>query len=104
MTTVLDTHIRLDARGVAWIDDMNVKVIEVALDHTAARLTPEEIFHAHNGYLSRAQVHAALAYYYDNQASIDAEIERQAREYDQLRNASLDSPIRQKLRALGKIP
>lgn len=32
MLTVATAHIYLDDRGVAWIDDTNVKVIEVVLD------------------------------------------------------------------------
>ena len=35
MPTALDTHIRLDARGVAGIDETKTKVIEVALDQIA---------------------------------------------------------------------
>ena len=32
MTTVTEGHIFLDEAGEAWIDNTNVKVIEVALD------------------------------------------------------------------------
>lgn len=104
MTTVVDTHIRLDERGVPWIDDTNVKVLEVVLDQTGQGLTPEGIFHAHAGYLTLAQIHAALAYYYDHKAVIDAEIARQLLEVEELRLESLDSPVHKKLRALGILP
>jgi uncharacterized protein (DUF433 family) len=97
-------HIFLDERGSAWIDETNVKVIEVVLDKLAYGLSPEQIFEEHSHYLSMAQIHAALAYYYDHQAALDAEIDRQRQEADALRSASLDSPIRRKLRELGKIP
>ena len=53
-------HIRLDDRGVAWIDDTNTKVIEVALDMIAHGWSPEEI-HFQHAHLSLAQIHAALA-------------------------------------------
>ncbi len=43
MATAAHPHIRLDARGVAWIDDANVKVIEVELDRLAYGWSPEEI-------------------------------------------------------------
>jgi uncharacterized protein (DUF433 family) len=36
---------------------------------------PEEIVQTFGGHLSLAQVHAALAYYYANQAEIDADLE-----------------------------
>lgn len=95
-------HIRLDDRGVAWIDDRNVKVIEIAAERIAYGWSVDDLFREHDGYLSLAQIHAALAYYYDNQAAMDAEIERQDREFDQLRQDSLGSPLRQRLRELGK--
>jgi uncharacterized protein (DUF433 family) len=94
-------HIHLDEHGKAWIDDTNVKVIEVALDKLAHGWSPEEIYLQHNRYLSLAQIHAALSYYYDHQAEFDAEIERQVREVENLRAQSLDSPGRQRLRKLG---
>ncbi|MDF5726921.1 MAG: DUF433 domain-containing protein [Rhizonema sp. PD38] len=35
-------------------------------------------------YLTLAQVHAALAYYYANQSLIDADLDAEAQEYDRL--------------------
>lgn len=83
--TPVAPHIWLDERGVAWIDDTNYKVIEIVLDHIAHGLTAEEIHHEHYGKPSLAQIHAALTYYYDHQATFDAEIDRQFKEYEQLR-------------------
>ena len=103
MSTVSETHIRLDDRGVAWIDDTNIKVVEVALEQIAHGSSPEEIFEQHSGYLSLGQIHAALSHYYDHQSEYDAEIERQMTEADALRAGSLDSPGRRRLRALGKL-
>jgi len=65
--TEIGSHIRLDERGVAWIDATRVKVIEVALDHIAYGWSAEEI-HRQQPHLSLAQAHAALAFYYDHQA------------------------------------
>jgi len=103
MSQTLTTHIRFDDRGVAWIDDSNVKVIEVALDKIAHGLSPEEICDQHDGYLSMAQIHAALMHYFDHQAEFDTEIERQVADYKQRHSQSLDSPGRRCLRALGKL-
>lgn len=47
MAMIAHPHIRLDARGVAWIDDANVKVIEVVLDRLAYGWSPEEIHFQH---------------------------------------------------------
>ncbi len=97
-------HIFLDEQGRGWIDDRNVKVIEVVLDKIAGGLTPEQMVEEHYGHLSLAQIHAALCWYYDHQAEYDAEIERQDRECQALWEANRDSPIRRKLREMGKIP
>jgi uncharacterized protein (DUF433 family) len=102
MSTVMTSHVWLDERGVAWLDDTNVKVLEVALERLAHGSSPEEIYEQHRGYLSLAQIHAALTYYYDHQASLDAEIDRQLADFDAQRAASWNSPARQRLRALGK--
>ena len=64
------THIWLDDRGVAWIDQANVKVVEVVLDKLAQGSSPEEM-HYQYPHLSLAQIHAALAYYYDHQSELD---------------------------------
>jgi len=100
MTTVAHPHIRLDARGVAWIDDANVKVIEVVLDRLAYGWSPEEI-HFQHPHLSLAQIHAALAYYYDHQAGLDAEIAREEQHVAELRRAAPESPLQVRLRARG---
>ncbi len=104
MTTIMAPHIRLDARGAAWIDDTNVKVVEVVIEKIAHHAGADEIHQQHQGYLSLAQIHAALAWYYDHQAEMDAEIQRQAQEFDKLQAQALDSPGRQRLRAMGKLP
>ena len=87
MTEVLTSHIVLDDRGRPWIEGANVKVIEVVLDKVAYGWSPEEM-HRQHPHLSLAKIHAALAYYYDHQAEMDAEIERQKREAEALRAAS----------------
>jgi uncharacterized protein (DUF433 family) len=104
MSVVTVSHIRIDDRGIAWIEGTKIKVIEVVMDHRAAGLTPEEMVHQHYGSLSLAQIHGALSYYFDHQAELDAEIERQATEFESLRTQSLESPGRQRLRAQGKLP
>jgi uncharacterized protein (DUF433 family) len=104
MASVTTSHIWLDDRGVAWIDDTNIKVIEVAMDKRAHGSTPEEMEFQHYGSLSLAQIHAALAYYYDHQKEFDEDIERQAKEYETLRSQTLDSPGRRRLQDQGKMP
>jgi len=85
------THIKLDERGVAWIADTNIKVIEVAMDQTAYGWDAEEI-HAAHPHLSLAQIHAALSYYHDHKSQLDLHMERQ-----------LDNYRRQRSEAVGQL-
>lgn len=95
-TSVLSTHIEIDDKGVASITGANTKVVEVVLDRLAYGWSPEEI-HFQHPHLSLAQIHSALAYYYDNQEKLDSEIEERRQEAERLR-ANLTNPVlRQKL-------
>jgi len=103
MPAAVHTHIRLDDRGVAWIDQTRTKVIEVALDQIAHGWSAEEI-HFQHPHLSLGQIHAALGYYHDHKAEFDAEIQRSLERVGELRAKAGESPIRKKLRAMGKLP
>ena len=103
MSSITTTHIEIDERGVAWITGANTKVIEVVLDKLAYGWSPEEI-HFQHSYLTLAQIHAALTYYYDHQSELDAEIMRQLAEVDALAEAAKDSPGRRRLRDRGLRP
>jgi uncharacterized protein (DUF433 family) len=102
MPTLTTAHIRLDKHGVAWIDETNTKVIEVALDMIAHGWSPEEI-HFQHPHLSLAQIHAALGFYYDHKEAFDVEVQSGLREADRLRTQAAESPIRKRLREMGKL-
>jgi uncharacterized protein (DUF433 family) len=102
MHAVATGHIHLDENDVAWIDDTNVKVIEVVLDKLAYGWSADEI-HAQHSHLSLAQIHAALAYYYDHQVELDAEIDRREREVEAMMAQAGESPLRKQLREAGKL-
>ncbi len=91
-------HIRFDERGRPWIDDTNVKVLEVVLDHLGYGWSAETIQENHP-HLSLAQVYAALAWYYDHQAEMDAEIQRQDERVEALRDAAQPSLLQRRLAA-----
>src|SRR4030095_10741462 len=102
MAAVVSTLIELDERGVAWITGTKVKVIEVAIDKLAHGSSPEEM-HFQYPHLALAQIHAALAYYYEHQAEFDAEITRQLKGVGALGEATKNSPGRRRLRSLGLV-
>lgn len=97
LATEIKSHVRVDQDGVAWIDDTRVKVIEVVLDRMAYGWTDEEM-HLHQPHLSLAQIHAALAYYYNHQMELETEIRRRLQETEALREEFEDKKLRQKLR------
>jgi uncharacterized protein (DUF433 family) len=99
MTVVTENYIEIDENHIAWIVDSKVKVIEIALDKLAHGSSAEEL-HFQYPYLSMAQIHAALAYYYAHQEELDAEIFRRLREVDELAARNADSPLQRKLRHL----
>jgi uncharacterized protein (DUF433 family) len=100
--TAAAPHVWTDSHGNAWIDRTNVKVIEVVLDHLAYGWSPEEM-HYQQPHLSLAQIHAALAYYFDHQTEFDKQIETGLRQAESLAAETKDSPLRQRLRRLGKL-
>ena len=65
---------RPDIRGRRpCIAGTGVSVRRIAQWHNMGQI-PEEIVQTFGGHLSLAQVHAALAYYYSNQAEIDEDL------------------------------
>jgi hypothetical protein len=62
----------------------------------SSQWSPEEI-HFQHPHLSLAQIHSALAYYYENKNDLDAEIERQSQEAEALKPRLINPTLRHKL-------
>ena len=95
-------HIWIDDHGRAWIDDTNIKVIEIVLDHLAYGWSAEEM-HSQHSHLSLAQIYAALAYYYDHQRDFDRQIQESCRRAEALESKQAGSQLRRRLRDAGKL-
>jgi len=102
MITTDTRYITLDDHGIAWIEGANIKVSEVAIDATSLGLSPAEI-HFQHPILSLAQVHAALAYYFDHRDVIDAEVLDRERRADALRASTSASNLVRRLSDEGKL-
>ncbi|HVR36018.1 MAG TPA: DUF433 domain-containing protein [Methylomirabilota bacterium] len=96
-------HILLDDHGVAWIKGSRTKITEIVLDQQAYGWSPEEIHFQHPD-LTLAQIHAALAYYYDHRVQLDQEIERRLMEVGELRDRLPEPPLIARLREQKKRP
>ncbi len=94
-------HIVRDKQKVSWIKGKNVKVIEVALDHLAYGWSADAIHEQHPD-LSLAEVHSALAFYYDHQEELDAQIARQVKDLKALRSVTGRSSLQQRLHIMAK--
>jgi len=89
-------HIVLDEQGVAQIAGANTKVVEVVLLSRASGESPE-VLSADLPHLSPAQIHSALAYYWDHKTDLDAEISRWHDEADALRAELGQAPVAERL-------
>ena len=103
MATAVYAHIDFTPAGTPLIAGTRTKVEEIVLDHLAWHWDAETI-HRNHPHLSLAQIHSALAYYYDHQAEMDAQIEAGLRQVAQIKSRLGDSPVRLKLIAQRLLP
>ncbi len=93
-------HIQLDAKGVPIIANTTMKVVELITSQIAYGWSPEEL-HFQYPFLSMAQIHSALAYYWDHKDELDADIERRSQYTQAMRRQTGPSPLAARLRAEG---
>jgi uncharacterized protein (DUF433 family) len=104
MTTTIApiTHIVIDEKGVARIAGSRSRVIDIVLDVRARGWSPEEIARQYP-HLSLGKIHAALSYYHDHKAELDADLERRFQEVERMRAEAGESVLVKRLRAEGKL-
>ncbi len=93
MSAVLTGHISIDDRGRAFVEGSKVKVIHLVLAKQAYGWSPEELKRQFP-HLSLAEIHAALTYYYDNQAEVDAQIIAEQKECEELAKSTGPGPFK----------
>lgn len=94
-------HISMDASGVAWVTRKNVKVLEIVQDHLAYGWSADAIHEQHPN-LSLAEVHSALAFYYDHPAEIEIQLAGLGEELKKLRATTGVSSLQKRLHARAK--
>jgi|SRR6185436_107591 len=90
MTSYL--HVKVDAEGAPVLAGTTMKVVELVMAQRAYGWSPEELHFQHPD-LSLGQVHSALAYYWDHQEEMDAEIERRTQFVERLRRELSPGPL-----------
>ena len=103
MSAVAYPHIEINPDGVAIVSGTTTKVVEIVQDHLAHHWHADDIRRQYPT-LSLAQIHAALAYYYDHQREMDEEIEQRRRRVAEIKAKRADGTIQDKLRRLGRLP
>ena len=101
MVTIAHPYIEVDEKAVARFAGTRFKINHVITEHIKWKWSVEAIQCQHPD-LTLAQIHSALAYYYDHQQEIDTQIEHSRREYERLWAKDQDSPIRKKLLDIKK--
>jgi uncharacterized protein (DUF433 family) len=76
-----------------------IRVAQIVMDYLAHGWSADEI-HRQHSYLTLGEIHAAMGYYHDHQADVDAEIEAELRELNQGSYAPM-SPFQLRMRAKG---
>jgi uncharacterized protein (DUF433 family) len=99
MVDVIREHIEVvqGSRGPkAQIAGHRIRVQDVAIWYEKLGMSPDEILH-HHPTLTLADVHAALAYYWDHRAEIERAITEEQAFADELRRRSV-GPLEEKLK------
>lgn len=106
MHTAAMTHIVVDDAGVPRIDGSRMKVIHIAAEKRYRGISPEVMHKDYWPDLSLAEIYAALAYYYDHQAEMDAEMDRMDADVERMRaenpNPFTREQLEQRLRDRSK--
>lgn len=103
LTTTAYRYIQLDAQGTPILEGTSMKVVELVTSVKAYGWTPEELLQNYP-HITLSKIYSALAYYWDHQSYIDAEIERRDEYAAQLEEEAGTSPLSIKLRAQGLLP
>lgn len=103
MSTTIATypHIEQSAGQPARLQRVpRVRVAQIVMDYLAHGWSPDDICRQYP-HLQRAEIHAAMAYYFDHQAEIDAEIRQEWDAVDEERRSAVRSPFLHQLIAKG---
>jgi uncharacterized protein (DUF433 family) len=96
-------HIAKAADGSPCLKRLpRIRVAQIAMDYLAHGWSPDEMCRQHPQ-LQPAEIHSAMAYYFDHQADVEDEIRRELSDVDQARRLTPASPFELRLRAQGKL-
>jgi uncharacterized protein (DUF433 family) len=98
-TALTYPHIqKVDDQPASLVRLPRVRVAQIAMDYLAHGWSADEMCRQHS-YLTPAETHAAMAYYFDHQAEIDAEIQAELAVVQDEHDQGSQSPVVLRLRA-----
>ena len=101
MAFVETVHIEKPVDGPAHLLRLpRVRVAQIVMDYLAHGWSPDEMCR-HYPYLMLVEVHAAMAYYFDHQGEIDAEIRTELDEVRGSHATAQPTPFELRMRAKG---
>ncbi len=95
-------HIKIEANEPPRLQRIpRVRVAQIVMDYLAYGWSVDEMCRQH-AYLMLSEAHAALAYYFDHEDEINAEIRQESEQVQQEKSAAAPSPflVRMRLRGL----
>ena len=90
MTVAAISHIEIDEKGRARIAGHGLPVEYIVAEHLKG-VTAQQMTQDYWPYLTMSELYAALAYYYDHKAEMDARRERDNKEFERLRAQAIAS-------------
>lgn len=101
MATVLNAHVEKVEGQPARLSRLpRIRVAQIVMDYLAHGWSPDEMCR-HHPHLALAEAHAAMTYYYDHQAEIDAEIQAELTQVRATQAAAPTSPFMLRMQATG---
>ena len=79
-----------------------VRIAQIAMDYLENGWSVEEMCRQHP-YMTLAEAHSAMAYYFDHQEEIDQEIAEEIEQVESEKSQAVRSPVYQRLRSRGLI-
>lgn len=95
-------HVFKDRDEVVWIDDSGYRVIDLAREHLAHGWSAEVLQENHPD-LDLAQIHAALAWFYDHEREMMEEMRHREKAIDKLFSEIGESALQTRMRLVKSL-
>jgi uncharacterized protein (DUF433 family) len=92
-------HLHRDSNHAVWIDQTGYRVVDLVREHLAHGWSAESL-HENHPDLSLAQIHAALAWFYDHEQAVLDEISEKTRLADRIFESVGSRSVQDRIKAV----